>query len=74
MVLGDVSVFGGSEYAMRIWVKPDLLSKYNLTVQDVINALKAQNVIKPGGSFGGEPAAKGTQNTYTAMLQSRLVT
>src|SRR6478736_108963 len=72
--VGDVFVFGGSEYAMRIWVKPDMLSKYNLTVQDVTNALKAQNVIKPGGSFGGEPSAKGTQNTYTAILQTRLLT
>src|SRR5881394_815089 len=72
--VGDVFVFGGSEYAMRVWVKPDLLSKYDLTVQDVINALKAQNVIKPGGSFGGEPSAKGTQNTYTTILQARLLT
>jgi HAE1 family hydrophobic/amphiphilic exporter-1 len=55
--VGDVFVFGGSEYAMRVWVKPDLLSKYNLTVQDVINALKAQNIIKPGGSLGGDPAS-----------------
>ena len=72
--LGDVYVFGGSEYAMRFWVKPDLLSKYNLTMQDVVSALSAQNVIKPGGSFGGEPSVKGTQNTYTAILQTRLVT
>lgn len=72
--VGDVFVFGGSEYAMRVWVKPDLLSKYDLTVQDVTGALKAQNVIKPGGSLGGEPAAPGTQNTYTTLLQSRLVT
>jgi HAE1 family hydrophobic/amphiphilic exporter-1 len=72
--VGDVFVFGGSEYAMRVWVKPDRLSQYALTVQDVINALKAQNVIKPGGSFGGEPAAPGVQNTYTALLQSRLIT
>jgi HAE1 family hydrophobic/amphiphilic exporter-1 len=72
--VGDVFVFGGSEYAMRVWVKPDLLSKYDLTIQDVVNALKAQNVIKPGGSFGGEPAVKGTQNTYTTILQSRLIT
>jgi HAE1 family hydrophobic/amphiphilic exporter-1 len=40
----------------------------------VINAVKAQNVIKPGGSLGGEPAATGTQNTYTTLLQSRLIT
>lgn len=72
--VGDVSVFGGSEYAMRIWIRPDDLSRYKLTVQDVINKLKEQNLIKPGGSFGAEPAPKGVQNTYAAMLQSRLVT
>ena len=72
--VGDVTVFGGSEYAMRVWAKPDLLSRYNLTVLDIMNALKEQNVIKPGGSFGGEPALPGTLNTYTALLQSRLIT
>lgn len=72
--VGDITVFGGSEYAMRVWVKPDRLSLYELTVQDVVNALKSQNVIKPGGSFGGQPALPGTENTYTALLQSRLVT
>jgi HAE1 family hydrophobic/amphiphilic exporter-1 len=72
--VGDVTVFGGSEYAMRIWIRPDQLSRYNLTVQDVINKLKEQNTIKPGGSFGAEPALRGVQNTYTAMLQSRLIT
>jgi HAE1 family hydrophobic/amphiphilic exporter-1 len=71
--IGDVFVFGGSEYAMRIWVKPDRLAQYDLTVQDVISALKAQNIIKPGGSFGGEPSSPGTQNTYTTLLQSRLI-
>ncbi len=72
--VGDVNVLGGSEYAMRIWIRPDQLSRYDLTVQDVINKIKEQNIIKPGGSFGGEPASVGTQNTYTAMLQSRLIT
>lgn len=72
--VGDVTVFGGSEYAMRIWLKPDRLAQYKLTVQDVMNALKEQNTIKPGGSFGGQPAIEGTENTYTAILQSRLVT
>ena len=72
--VGDVAVFGGSEYGMRVWLKPDVLSRYELTVQDVMNALKAQNVIRAGGSFGGEPSKPGTQNTYTAMLQSRLIT
>ena len=72
--VGDVVVFGGSEYSMRIWLKPDVLSRYDLTVQDVTKAIKDQNVIRAGGSFGGEPSMPGVQNTYTAILQSRLIT
>src|SRR6185436_125518 len=72
--VGDVFVFGGSEYSMRVWLKPDLLARYDLTVQDVSKALKEQNIIKTGGSFGAEPAVQGTQNTYVAQLQSRLIT
>lgn len=72
--VGDVFVFGGSEYSMRVWLKPDLLARYDLTVQDVTTALKEQNIIKTGGSFGAEPAVPGTQNTYVAQLQSRLIT
>ena len=72
--VGDVVVFGGSEYSMRIWLKPDVLSRYDLTVQDVTKAIKDQNVIRAGGSFGGEPSVPGVQNTYTAILQSRLIT
>ena len=70
--VGDVTVMGSSEYAMRVWVKPDRLARMNLTPADVINAIKAQNNIVPGGSFGDEPAIKGNQNTYTAILQQRL--
>ena len=71
--VGDVSVMGGSEYAMRVWLKPDRLSAFGLTASDVINALREQNNIVPGGSFGDQPAAPGTENTYTALLQQRLV-
>ncbi len=71
---GKVTVFGGSEYSIRVWVKPDLLAKLNITVQDVIKAIDDQNQIVPGGQFGGPPAAVGSQFTYTARLQDRLVT
>jgi HAE1 family hydrophobic/amphiphilic exporter-1 len=70
--VGDVSVMGGSEYAMRVWVKPDRLAKLNLTPGDVISAIRAQNTIVPGGTFADEPALPGNQNTYTAILQQRL--
>ena len=71
--VGDVSVMGSSEYAMRVWVKPDRLAKLKITASDVVNAIKAQNNIVPGGSFGDEPSTPGVQNSYTAILQQRLV-
>ena len=43
--VGDVSVMGSSEYAMRVWVKPDRLAKLKITASDVVNAIKAQNNI-----------------------------
>jgi HAE1 family hydrophobic/amphiphilic exporter-1 len=72
--VGDVSILGGTQYGMRIWLKPDRLAAYGLTVQDVMGAVKTQNAIQPGGNFGGEPSVPGVQFTYSAQLQSRLIT
>src|SRR6185369_10425644 len=72
--VGEVALFGGSDYAMRIWLKPDVMSKLGITVEDVKNALNAQNMISPGGKFGAEPAPPGTEFTYGITLQDRLVT
>jgi HAE1 family hydrophobic/amphiphilic exporter-1 len=72
--VGDVKLFGGADYAMRIWVKPDVIAKLGLTMNDLIKAVKEQNQISPAGKFGGNPAPAGTQFTYTALLQARLVT
>lgn len=71
--VGDVAVMGGAEYAMRVWVKPDRLAALNITVNDVIRAMREQNNIMPGGTFGDQPAGPDVRNTYTALLQSRLV-
>ncbi len=71
--VGDVNVFGGSEYAMRIWLNPNKMTTLGITVTDVRNALNVYNNIYPGGSFGNNPALPGTKNTYTAQLQARLV-
>ena len=56
--VGDYTLFG-SEYAMRIWLNPDKLYKYGLTVTDVVNAIEAQNVQIPAGEVGGLPANPG---------------
>lgn len=71
--VGDVTVMGGAEYAMRVWLQPDRMTALGLTAADVMNALKEQNNIAPGGAFGDEPAVPNNQNTYTVLLQQRLV-
>ena len=71
--IGQVKVFGASNYAMRIWVAPDTLAKLQLTVADIVNAISAQNVVNPAGTIGGEPAPPGQQVTYTVRAQGRLM-
>ena len=71
--IGQVKLYGASNYAMRIWVAPDVLSKLQLTVADLENAIAAQNVVNPVGQIGGEPAPPGQQLTYTVRAQGRLM-
>src|SRR5271169_1840171 len=71
--IGQVKIFGAANYAMRIWVAPDILSKLQLTVADLENAIAAQNVDNPAGQIGGEPAPAGQQLTYTVTAQGRLL-
>ena len=70
--IGQVNVLGGSEYAMRVWVKPDQLAKLGLTVPDITRAIQEQSVIAPAGQIGGPPALPGTQFTYTVRTRGRL--
>ncbi len=70
--VGQVNLFGGSDYAMRIWLKPDQLASRGLSISDVIKTVQAQNVIAPGGQVGGPPAPPGTEFTYALRLQGRL--
>jgi HAE1 family hydrophobic/amphiphilic exporter-1 len=72
--VGDVILFGGADYSMRVWLKPDQLTKLDLTVNDVANAVKKQNAIAPGGKFGAPPSPSGVDYTYTVTLQERLIT
>ncbi|MDN3204055.1 efflux RND transporter permease subunit [Algoriphagus sediminis] len=71
--IGRVDVLGASDYSMRIWIKPDRMAKLGITVTEIIDAIREQNVIAPGGKFGAEPAPAGTEFTYTVRLPDRLV-
>src|SRR5210317_1553198 len=74
--VGLAEVLGGSvtEYAMRIWIRPDQLAKLNLTVPDITKAIQDQNVLVPAGQVGGEPAPPGTEFTYTVNTGGRFET
>jgi multidrug efflux pump len=72
--VGEVRVFGSSDYAMRIWVKPDQLSKLGLAVPDLVQAVKQQSNVNPSGRIGAEPAPEGLEKTYTVRAQGRLQT
>jgi len=71
--VGEVEVFG-SQYSMRIWLNPDKLTSYQMTVQDVITALKAYNVEVSAGQFGGAPAVEGQRLNASIIVQSLLKT
>ncbi|MEP7341095.1 MAG: multidrug efflux RND transporter permease subunit [Acidobacteriota bacterium] len=70
--VGEVRLFGASDYAMRIWVKPDVLAKLGLAVPDLANAVRQQSNVNPAGQVGAEPAPAGKEMTYTIRAQGRL--
>ena len=70
--VGEVRLFGASDYAMRIWVKPDVLAKLGLGVPDITTAVRQQSNVNPAGQVGAEPAPKGKEMTYTIRAQGRL--
>src|SRR5260370_3462459 len=71
--ISNVQVFGAGQYAMRFWVKPDQLAKLNITVNDIISAINAQNTVNPAGQVGGPPTPLGQEFTYAITAQGRLV-
>src|SRR5438045_7835855 len=71
--VGQINLFGGSDYAMRIWLRPDRIGRLGLTVPDIVNAISSQNQLTPAGQIGGPPAAAGTEYTYTVRTQGRLL-
>lgn len=71
--VGEIQAFG-TQYAMRIWLDPDKLTKYQLSTTDVISAIRAQNAQVSAGALGALPAPQGQLLNATIMAQSRLET
>jgi HAE1 family hydrophobic/amphiphilic exporter-1 len=70
--IASVTVFGAGQYAMRMWVKPDQLAKLNITVSEIVDAIKKQSTVNPAGQVGAEPAPEGIDFTYAIRAQGRL--
>ncbi len=70
--IGQVQIFGASQYAIRLWINPDTLAKLDITVSEIASALQAQNTVNPAGQLGGDPVPPGQEFTYTVLAQGRL--
>ena len=70
--VGNVSLFGGSPLAFRLWLDPAALLERQLTISDVRSALEAQNVLAALGQIGEEPMPPGQATTLPLQMEGRL--
>ncbi|HBZ56271.1 MAG TPA: hydrophobe/amphiphile efflux-1 family RND transporter, partial [Syntrophobacteraceae bacterium] len=71
--VGEVETFS-AQYAMRVWLNPDRLTDYRMTVEDVVRGLQAYNVEVSAGQFGGAPAVEGQRLNASVIVQTLLKT
>jgi multidrug efflux pump len=72
--IGNINVFGAREYSMRVWLDPDRLASLNLTAEDVVVALRGQNIAVAGGQLGQPPMPLPNAYQLTVNTQGRLMT
>ena len=65
--VGKVQIMGAGEYAMRVWINPERLHYYGLSVDDILSAIRTQTAIYPAGKLGAEPM-EDVAYTYTVRL------
>lgn len=70
--IGDVGLYGSGDYAMRIWLDPNKLAARGMTGQDVIHAVREQNVQVSAGQLGAEPSPQNTNFLVSINVQGRL--
>ena len=70
--VGDIQVFGSSNYGMRIWLDPEKLKARNLTTEDVLVAIREQNVQVAAGLIGQPPTPQTQDFQYTVTTLGRL--
>jgi len=70
--VGQISVLGAGPYSMRVWLDPDKLKAYGLTVLDVQRAVQAQNIQVASGQIGGPPTSRNQIFQFTVTALGRL--
>lgn len=70
--VGQVQIFGARDYSMRIWLSPQRMDELSITSEDVIQALRQQNVQVAVGQIGAAPTMSGLQRTLTISAQAQL--
>ena len=72
--IGQVEIFGSGDYAMRVWLNPDKIAQRDLTADDIINAIRGQNIQVAAGTIGGAPYDKNIELQLPINTQGRLQT
>ena len=70
--VGDIRLFGGGKYSMRVWLNPDALASRELTATDVVTALREQNQQVAAGSLGAQPVSNNSQFQILLNVKGRL--
>ncbi len=72
--VGQVELFGGGDYAMRVWIDPDKAAARNLTATEIVNAIREQNVQVAAGAVGQQPLSQDVSFELTVNAKGRLIT
>ncbi|HTH78862.1 MAG TPA: efflux RND transporter permease subunit, partial [Ramlibacter sp.] len=70
--VGDVQIFGAGDYAMRVWLDPQKVAQRGLSADDVVQAIRGQNVQAAVGVVGASPSSKGVELQLSINAQGRL--
>jgi multidrug efflux pump len=71
--VGQVELFGGGDYAMRVWIDPDKAASRNLTASEIVNAIREQNVQVAAGAVGQQPLSQEVSFELTVNAKGRLI-
>ena len=70
--VGDAQVLGGQDYSMRVWLNPEKMTSLKISTEEVIAAIKEQNIQVPAGQIGAAPSGPDQQFQYTIQTKGRL--